>query len=137
MKRRVKSGGTPPPQPHPEPKRVHSPLAVSFRHADPGGDFCLSTCDKDEVRQVVDALRRLTTMTWQQVQQSGGKGENKKGLGYTNYPDDALRVARPPAVSRDIPIAGFRASQRMRVFGFHIDYTFYVLWFDREHTIAP
>ena len=116
---------------------MHSPLAVSFRYADPGGELCLSRCDKDEVRQVVDALRRLTTMSWQQVQQTGGKGENKKGLGYTTYKDDALTVPRSAGVSGDIPIAGFRASQRMRVFGFHLDYTFYVLWFDREHAVAP
>ncbi len=136
MGKRVKSPPGPPPQP-PAPKRVHTPASVSFRHVRAGGEFCLSAWTGDECKLAVDALRRLTTMTWQQVLTTAGKGGSKTGLGYTPYPDSALTVPRPADVDKEAVIAGIRASQKLRIFGFYSDHVFYVIWFDREHAICP
>lgn len=77
-------------------------------------------------------------MTWQQVLQSGGKGERKAGLGFTEYDDTSLRkVTRPTRLSPEIKIAGIRVDQKMRLFGAYHDHVFYVLWFDPEHAIIP
>jgi len=121
----------------PQPHRLHTPVGLSFSRVVPGKDFCLSICEVDEVREYVDCLRQLTTLTWQQVLETAGKGKNKAGLAYTPYSDSALRrVTRPAWLSEDVRIAAVRASQTMRLFGVYIDHTFYVLWFDRDHAIV-
>ncbi|MCI0681368.1 MAG: hypothetical protein L0Y71_04625 [Gemmataceae bacterium] len=121
------------------PKRIQTPVSVSFRHVvQPGDAFCLSTLGQDEVREVVDCLRQLNTLTWQQILQQSGKGPRKAGLAYTLYPDHALRgVSRPAVISPDIRIAAVRASQKIRVFGVYIEHVFHILWFDRNHEIVP
>lgn len=86
----------------------------------------------------MDSLRILTTLTWQQVLQSGGKGPNKAGLAYTVYSDDALKGAKRPArLSPDVQIAALRAGQKARVFGAYFEHVFYALWFDPNHKIVP
>lgn len=138
MAGRVKSGDKSPGPPRPQLNRMHTPVALSFRRAVPGGAFCLSHCGKDDVREVVDCLRQVTTMTWQQVLQTAGKGENKAGLAFTPYRDEDLKkVSRPLWLDGDVKIAGLRASQSIRVFGAYLDHTFYVLWFDPNHDIVP
>jgi hypothetical protein len=123
----------------PQISRLHEPLTLSFKHYDTKTNrFCLSECERQQLRDVADALRQLTTLTFQQVLQQGGRGENKVGLAYTPYLDSSLnKVTRPATISPDITIAGIRASQGGRVFGAYINHVFYVLWFDRGHDIVP
>jgi hypothetical protein len=124
-------------QPKPVAK-VHTPVSISFRYFQPGAKYCLSLCDRDTVRIITDCLRLLTTMTWQEVLQTGGKGKNKAGLGFTPYPDNTLRgISRPLNLSADIPISGVRASNCGRVFGAYYEHVYYVLWFDPQHDIVP
>ena len=86
----------------------------------------------------MDCFRQLTTMSWMEVLQSGGRRGNKAGLGYTTYKDSALRGAsRPQSIGPDIVISAVRAGGKQRIFGFHLDHVFYVLWFDRNHKIVP
>ncbi len=118
--------------------RLHTPASVSFRYVEKGGSFCPSRCTQDEVREIVDCLRQFTTMSWQQVLNSGGKGGRKAGLGYTVYADGVLRgVARPEAMRYAGSIFGIRASQKMRIFAIYDDHLVYLLWFDRNHEIVP
>jgi hypothetical protein len=114
-------------------KPVHTPLTVSFVHVKAGEDHCLSHCEKTEVKAVMNSLRLLTTMSWLEVMNTGGKPYGGKvGLGYTSYPDLTYE-----GLSKDCQIAGIRASNESRVFGFHFDHVFYVLWFDPHHKIVP
>ncbi len=138
MGKRIRPSGSKPEPPRPAVNRIHTPVSISFARVAIRDQFCLSHCNPAGVREVVDCLRQLTTLSWQQVLQTGGKGKNKAGLGYTPYPDTVLtRVSRPTWLSDDIRIAGLRASREIRIFGFYIDHTFYVLWFDRNHEIVP
>jgi hypothetical protein len=122
----------------PPVKRIHIPVTLSCRYIQPGGTFCLSGCDERGVRETVDCLRQLTTMSWGKVLQSGGRGAGKTGLGCTPYDDSMLHhVHRPKALDPTMQIAGVRASQRMRVFGAYFDHVFYLLWFDPTHKIVP
>jgi hypothetical protein len=112
-------------------------VTVSFQFVEPGGTYCLSRCTSDEVREAMDCLRQLTTLSWQQVLNTGGKGMNKAGLGCTRYPDSALQgVSRPATVGQDPPLFGVRASQRFRIFGVLRNHIYFVLWFDRNHEIV-
>lgn len=129
---------TPSSRDNPPDSRLEQPLALSFTKAAPGGPYCLSHCTKDEVRAVVDALRMFTTLRWIDVIQTGGKDPRKKtGLHYEVHKDHSLRAQRPPGLSPEMRIASFRASQRFRVYGYHLGGVFHVLWFDRAHEICP
>ncbi|WP_447985087.1 hypothetical protein [Nitrospira sp. Nam74] len=114
-------------------KPVHTPLTVSFIHIKAGSEYCLSHCEKPEVKAVMNSLRLLTTMSWLEVMNTGGKPHGGKvGLGYTPYPHLTC-----DGISKDCQIAGIRASDEFRIFGFHMDHVFHVLWFDPHHEIVP
>lgn len=113
-------------------KPIHEPLSLSFLHFRPGDHHCLSRCAQIQVKEAMDCLRQLTTMSWREVQNSGGRPGNKAGLGYTLY--SHLKF---PEVSPDTRIAGVRASGRFRIFGFHERHVFYILRFDPNHEEVP
>ena len=116
--------------------RLDTPVTLSFQHRHDGNDFCLHFCNQAEVKQIVDAFWKLTTLSWRQVLQQGGG--NKTGLACTLYEDEALRkVTRPAWLSDDVKIAAGRASRKIRIFGAYVDHVFYVIWFDRNHEIVP
>ncbi len=125
-------------KPAPQDKAIHRPVSVSFTFVQPGKDFCLSKCSQDEVRHYKDCLRKLTTMSWQDVLNTGGKPHGgKTGLGYTPYNDRELRgVSRPPNLDEGVAIAGVRSGSGARLFGAHHEQVFYVLWFDPNHKIV-
>lgn len=119
-------------------ERIHLPVSVSFRYAETKGRYSLVKAETREWRDVIDCLRQLTTMTWRQVQTTGGKGGQKQGLGYTPYKDSDLKgVNRPQRLSPDLGIFSVRASRATRLFLAYDDHITYLLWFDRRHRIAP
>lgn len=72
-------------------------------------------------------------MTWLEVQRTGGKPYGGKvGLGYTPYPDLKFE-----GVSEDITISGLRASDRFRIYGYHLAEIYYIVGFDPSHEIVP
>ena len=120
------------------PTPMQMPVTLSFIYVKPGDLHCICLCQKDELKEISNCFRKLTTLTWTQVLQQGGKHGNKTGLGYTVYDDSDLRtVKRPAGLSQEIAIGAVRASQKSRVFGGHKNHIFYVLWFDRNHEIVP
>lgn len=135
---KIKSGpisnGKIPSPASPSPEKVN----LSFEYYEPGGDFCLSRCSKDEIRGYKDCVRKLSSMEWNEVLRSSGKGENKAGLAFTPYSDNALKgVTRPSRIDPGLQICAVRASGKMRLFGFRIRQTYYILWYDRNHEIVP
>jgi len=130
---------------HAEPGRIPTAprlpdelVVVSYRHYDPGGQYCLSNCTRDEIREYKDCVRMLTQLTWNQVLLQSGKGQHKAGLAYTPYRDSDLKGAsRPATVSPQLQISAVRGSQKMRLFGVRQGTVYYILWYDRTHSIVP
>jgi hypothetical protein len=119
-------------------KPIHTPVRLSFEYIQAGKNFCLSNSEKSEVKDVMDCLRQLTSLSWYNVLNTGGKHGNKDGLGHTPYKDHELRCTkRPAALSPDIQISAVRASKKYRVFGCYFEHVYYLLWFDRNHEIVP
>lgn len=122
----------------PPPPPTNVKVNLSFTYYEPGEAYCLSLCTRDTIRHYKDCVRKMTTMTWNELLQTGGKGKNKTGLAWTVYADDALkRVSRPSNIPKDVDICAVRASEKSRLFGFRQQATFYVLWYDRDHEIVP
>ncbi|MGN6369077.1 MAG: hypothetical protein ACTHN5_12520 [Phycisphaerae bacterium] len=111
-------------------------VRLSFEYSE--DSHCLSLLSSEDVRNAVDCFRRLNSMTWVQVYQTASKTPGMKtGLHWNPYEDSALKVNRPGRVSEDHKIAGIRAGDKYRIFGFRFEDTFHVLWFDPEHKICP
>lgn len=132
-KNKIKPTRTLASSPKPNQDLIHTPVAVSFKHIKAGKSQCLSKCVAEEVKDVMDCLRQLTTMTWYDVLRSGGRPGNKAGLGYTpNMP-----YTKPIGLSKDIDISEIRSSEKARVFGFHNEikkeHIYYIVGFDRGH----
>ena len=115
---------------------LHIPVKISFRLYESGNTYCLCEAEKDDIKHFMDSLRKLSSMTWQQVRDQGGRPGNKTGLAYTNYSDNSLSIERPANVSSDLEIGGFRAGSASRVFGVAIENVFHVIWFDPHHKIC-
>lgn len=113
---------------HAEPPSL---VNVSFRYAKAGASFCLSGCQSRDVREAVDCLRILCSLTWEDL-------PKHSGLEYKDIPDHALTgVGRPQAIDPHIPIREIRASASFRIFGVVHAKAFHVLWFDPTHSICP
>ena len=123
-----------PPSEIPKPvKPVNLPVSLSFKFHKEGERYCLSHCDKDEIRAYLKALRLLTTMSWMEVIGTGGRPYGgKTSLGYTKYDDLEFEDVSP-----DIEISGLRADGEMRFFGYHLDHVYYIVRFDPRHDIVP
>ena len=124
---------------HPKPSESHiSDIAtISFRYVAVGGTYCLSLCDRNEVRAYKDLLRRLTSTAWSNVLQSSTKNKSQKtGFHYEPFKDSDLRVARPGNLGEDLTISSIRASGKWRLYGAYCKGVYYVLWFDAKHSIA-
>jgi hypothetical protein len=121
-----------------EISKEHAKIRLSFEFCDAGEGFCLSLCEKDDVKHAVDCFRKLTTMTWMQAIGTGtNTGGMKTGLHCTVYKDGDLKYSRPSMVSRDTPIIGLRAGSKHRIFGVRIGEHFYPFWFDPNHVVCP
>ena len=81
------------------------------------------------------AFRLLTTMTWNQVRESGTSSGYKTGLGHTRYP--MMDKLLPTQVRSTAKMVGIRASEKFRIYGFHFKQVFYVLIFDQHHQENP
>ena len=81
----------------------------------------------------MDCLRQLTTASWGQVLQSGGRRGKKAGLGCTRIERDAF-PAKPP-LSDDLSVYEVRFSKKGRIWGAYHDHVLYVFWFDPKHAV--
>lgn len=120
-----------------KPRHI-SKMAISFEYVPRNRRFCLSKCSREEIKGIVGCLQDLTKRTWVQVYSTGGRsGGGKTGLGWTFYKDKDIRgVSRPAHLTPDVRIAGIRFGQKGRIYGYHLDGIFFLLWFDPGHKIV-
>ncbi len=102
---------------------------------------CFSAWTKDELGQFSNFLATLGGHTWGSVYKSGGKGQNKAGLGYTPYKVEEMKAGGPhvkkvlAGLSPEISLIELRVSQKMRVHGFQSQSAFFMVLLDREHKV--
>jgi hypothetical protein len=90
----------------------------------------LQDLSKQDLKQLSNFLRRISSMTWAQIRSSDGVKMKK-------IPRHSLSYALPQTVSEDEDIFEMRVSQEHRIWGFPNNGTFYVVWFDPTHAVCP
>lgn len=104
---------------------------------------CFSEWEPSELRLFSSFLKLVRQQTWQQVYQSGGKGSNKAGLGYTVHPDKAALPSKgdvqgiSPDVNNTLQLFELRVSQRARVHCFRQAHFLFLVWLDGKHEVYP
>ncbi|WP_033045869.1 MULTISPECIES: hypothetical protein [Pseudomonas] len=104
---------------------------------------CFSAWTKEELGQFSNFLTTLGNHTWDSVYKTGGKGENKAGLGYTPYKVEEMNAGGSHVrkvlanLSPEINLIELRVSQKMRVHGFQSHSAFFMILLDREHKVFP
>jgi hypothetical protein len=122
-----------PPRARPQEK-----IRLSFEQAQDGGAYCLSLCEKKQVRSAITCLKKFTGHTWVSVFSTGGHGKNSGGLGYEQHPNPKLLgQPLPAAVPLGAKLFSIRASLGFRIFGFRADGIAHIFWFDPKHDILP
>jgi hypothetical protein len=131
MKRRAKRRIIAPPLPRVGPipalPSEHRKVRISFERIRAGGAYCLSECQRDQVKEAIDAMRQLTSLAWTGISAHGG-------LRLKWLPESGLvGVTRPEWLSEEVRIAEVRASDRFRILGYRDNDDFVILWFDPDH----
>jgi hypothetical protein len=97
---------------------------------------CFSQWSTDELRAFSDFCRKVSSLTWQQIYQTSGKGANKTGLAYTSHDGKRLPAAYLPGdVSEDIGWFELRVGGKARAHGFRAGQAFFLVFLDRNHEI--
>ena len=104
---------------------------------------CFSDWEKGELKLFSSFLKTLSSHTWETVYKSGGKGENKSGLGYTSYKLDDMKNGSNHLkdvrknISEDLNFFELRVSQKIRIHGFQSQAAFFLVLLDKNHRVFP
>jgi len=99
---------------------------------------CFSAWNKDELKAFGDLNRKVSGMTWVEIERTGGKPGTKIGLGYTLLDQTTVLKKYPiplslQPLSKDFTFHEMRVTQKARVVGFRHNDVFFLVWLDRNH----
>lgn len=86
-----------------------------------------SLCDlgKAELKKFVAYAKKVENMKWVDIKKS-------KGLNY-----ESIYELKPPSnISEEIVLKSMRVDGEFRVFGYRMNESFYIVWFDPNHELT-
>ncbi|CAG5089470.1 Putative uncharacterized protein [Thermobacillus xylanilyticus] len=105
----------------------HLPPVFSFAETCPN-HFQLYKWTSEELKHLIDALRRYSKMRWQEI---------RKTKGFNSVDPSTFSVPLPNYISPDVAILEFRVNHKARIFGYRSRQVFNIIWFDRNHEVYP
>lgn len=93
-------------------------------------DYCITRCDRDDKAAFVDKMRRLSTMTWNEILQAG-----RHAMGFETIARTSIRRPIPPHVTEDVTFIAFRFSGMKPMVGYRKDAMFHIIWFDCSYCL--
>ena len=98
---------------------------------------CFSDWKSNELKLFSKFVDKLRKLTWSQVH-SQSSNKNKTGLALTYINRNQLpQKDILKEISPEIRIFELRISDKVRVHGFRIKNSFFLIWLDRNHEICP
>ena len=95
----------------------------------------LSDWTSSEIDDLIQGLKRIEKYTWEQIKGQGSKKRGESvGTGYkwiTSHPE------LPDLVPDDAKLSEMRIDNKKRIFGFRVGVIYYIVWFDRDHSVFP
>lgn len=96
---------------------------------------CLSSWKKDELKSFSSFLKKLAETGWENAHRSGLRMK-PIDLKTVRTGGECLKRVRN-SVSPDIDFVEFRVNDKVRVHGFRLLDTFFLILLDREHRLYP
>jgi hypothetical protein len=108
--------------------------SFKFTHADKNR-WVLSGWTPSEIKDLIEGLKKIEKYTLAQIQCHGSKKPGESvGTGYK-------LIDKHPTLPDDIPedarLSEMRIDQKKRIFGFRVQSVYYIIWFDRNHSVCP
>lgn len=98
---------------------------------------CFSQWKTEELKDFSSFINKIGQLSWTEIFKSGGSLGHKTGFAYTKH-DDRKKLPKYDALDRispDITFFELRVNQRVRVHGFRVVSTFFLVWLDRAHRV--
>jgi len=96
--------------------------------------WVLSKWSSSEINDLIEGLKKIERYTWAQIQCHGSKKPGESvGTGYKlidNHPD------LPDNIPEDTRLSEMRIDDKKRIFGFRVQSVYYIIWFDRDHSVC-
>jgi len=104
-----------------------------FTYADKNR-WTLSDWTPSEIKDLIEGLKKIEKYTWGQIKSHGSKNRGQSvGTGYKLIND-------PPPLPPELQnkdITEMRIDRTKRIFGFRVNSIYYIVWFDRNHSVCP
>lgn len=114
-------------------KTDHLNPSFRFTHADENR-WCLSKWKAQEIEDLIHALKKIEKYTWSEIKSQGSKKRGESvGCGFKIIKQ---HPSPPNSVGEDAVISEMRVCEKKRVFGFRMDSIYYIVWFDRDHSVC-
>jgi hypothetical protein len=104
----------------------------AFRIVDLGGPWCWSALSGDGLREVLQRMKELETMTWHSITETGSHFIDVSGLGKPAR--DRLMEIHQDDIDQ---VYSLRVTGRRRIFGIRDGGVLRVLWWDPAHQVCP
>jgi hypothetical protein len=104
------------------------PPVFSFEFLQAG--WCIQDCQQEERSKMLDKLRRLSRLSWQDIRQ-----QHRHLLGTETIARGSIRAAIPAFLTDDVRLLAFRAFDRVAMVGYRNERIFHVIWIDRDFTL--
>lgn len=101
-----------------------SPLFCLRHLQDP---YCVTSCERDDKAAFAVMLKRLSSLTWQEITQA-----HRKGLGFEKIARSAIKAAVPAGITEDVNFIAFRFNGQKPMVGFRDGEVFHIVWLDRD-----
>jgi hypothetical protein len=108
--------------------------SFKFTYADKNR-WVLSGWTPSEIKDLIEGLKKIEKYTWKQIRDHGSKKRGESvGTGYKLIDK---HPTLPNNFSEDARLSEMRIDQKKRIFGFRVQSVYYIIWFDRDHSVCP
>jgi hypothetical protein len=81
-----------------------------------------------ELDDLISCFKKVESSLWKNILKDDG-------LNYEKHHHIAFPL--PSNFPPDAALDSIRVTQKMRLYGYRVDNVFYIIWFDREHSVCP
>ena len=81
---------------------------------------------KKELKALISCFKKMEKLTWNKIRRDTGFKMTKLN-----------NVSPPSYLSKEIELYEIRVNQEQRIHGYKFQNIFYIVWFDRDHTVCP
>ncbi|MEM1170231.1 MAG: hypothetical protein AAGJ08_14410 [Cyanobacteria bacterium P01_H01_bin.35] len=95
----------------------------------------MSDWNSSEINDLIQGLKKIEKYTWAQIKTQGSKKPGSSvGTGYKLI---SSHRSLPENIPKQIKLSEMRIDEKKRIFGFRLGAIYYIIWFDREHSVCP